>query len=70
MRHDHGPGGDPATALGVTDRFITSLAVDVNELRELLADDLEARVEALRSDVAFLAESGVAPATIIEGVEL
>ena len=57
-------------AVAVTDRFISELAVDVTELRELLADDLESRIESLRSDVAFLAESGIPPATIIEGVEL
>jgi hypothetical protein len=57
-------------AVAATDRFINELSIDVADLRELLADDLESRVEALRSDVAFLAESGVPPATIIEGVEL
>ncbi len=54
----------------VTGRFAADLAVDASELRELLAVDLEARVESLRSDVGFLAEGGVEPAKIIEGVEL
>jgi hypothetical protein len=54
----------------VTERFASELAVETSELRELLADDLEGRVESLRSDVVFLGESGVDPAKIIEGVEL
>jgi len=54
----------------VSQRFASELAVDATDLGDLLADDLEARVESLRSDVGFLAESGVEPEKIIEGVEL
>ena len=54
----------------VSQRFASELAVDATDLGDLLADDLEARVESLRSDVGFLAESGVEPEKLIEGVEL
>jgi hypothetical protein len=54
----------------VSQRFTSELAVDATDLGGLLADDLEARVESLRSDVGFLAESGVEPEKIIEGIEL
>jgi hypothetical protein len=59
-----------AAAEAVTDNFIAELAVDPRELRELLAEDLEARVESLRDDIGFLGQSNVEPAKIIEGVEL
>jgi hypothetical protein len=54
----------------VVERFAAELDVETAELRDLLADDLEGRVESLQSDVGFLGESGVEPAKIIEGVEL
>ena len=59
-----------AAADAVTEEFAADLSVDALEFRETLADDLEARVESLRSDVRFLAESGTDPAKIVEGVEL
>lgn len=59
-----------AAAETVTGNFITELAVDPRELRELLADDLEARIESLQDDIGFLGQSNVDPAKIIEGVEL
>ena len=59
-----------AAADAITETFVSALAVDPCELRETFADDLEARAESLRSDVGFLAEGGMEPGKIIEGVEL
>jgi hypothetical protein len=54
----------------VASNFIAELALDVDNFRDLLAKDLESRVESLRADVEFLGQSSIDPATIIQGVEL
>jgi hypothetical protein len=59
-----------AAAEAVTASFIAELAVDSHELREVLAADLESRVDSLQSDLKFLSQASVDPAKIIEGVEL
>lgn len=60
-----------AAADSVVGGFITELEIDANELRELLADDLESRVDSLRRDIGFLEENGtMEPANVIKGIEL
>jgi hypothetical protein len=59
-----------AAADTVTEKLIDELAVDAGELRELLAEDLESRVDSLQSDIEFLGQSNIEPAKMIEGIEL
>jgi hypothetical protein len=54
----------------VTAAFIGKLSVDPKELRDLLAEDLDYRVDELRGDVSFLHEANIPPEKFIESVEL
>jgi hypothetical protein len=59
-----------AAAHRVTANFIAELGVDPRELRELLAEDLESRVESVQDDVRLLEQGNVPPDRFIQGVEL
>jgi hypothetical protein len=59
-----------AAAEAVTAGFIAELAVEPYELRDLLAADLESRVNSLEGDLEFLSQASIEPGKIIEGVEL
>lgn len=54
----------------VCDRFSSEFQVAPFAVRELLADDLEARATSVRKDVDWLRERGVDADEIVEGVEL
>jgi hypothetical protein len=58
-------------AEAMAEHLTAGLEVDPAQLRELLAEDIESRVESVRDDVEFLrSNTSVDPATIILGVEL